>query len=358
MYSDRIFLNVPIGLYWLIIAVFFTDASTSGSMDHKARERIWRSQLDQVFNDEPSQRAFSGQGNVSETQNKYKNLLHRRMKIWWNKIFMENYIQRRLIPRGLRVQIFPSFPIDDNIFVTKWEELCNYSSFGFMELLVNLNQSMLDQLDIEIEDIQSQLNSKLTSEGLATFKNTLDEQFAEWEKDIQEIKSKKFSRDISDYAEKKVYKWRKNNFPSKFNRSISTTSLSSQSESEGVTRSRPYHSYGTRQKRKMIQKPTSNKRKPDFGESSNHLKVINLSTHTFSTPEMEVLEKGLTFSPCARFDSFSAIKDLHIFGRSLIYKKFFHRPDFDENFTTAIEKQTLSDLEDLLKEQEYDPSAI
>lgn len=109
-------------------------------MDLKAREKSWRVQLDEVFKDESTFSGLAARGKASETQNALKIALHKRLKIWWNKAFLEKYLQRNLIPRGLRIQVFPSFPVEDETFTERWEDVCTNASGKFMELLIGHNK--------------------------------------------------------------------------------------------------------------------------------------------------------------------------------------------------------------------------
>lgn len=106
---------------------------------------------------------LSARGKVSETQNSLKLLMHKHIKIWWNKAFLEKYLQRSLIPRGLRIQVFPLFPIDEN-FTSKWEEGYTNGSLKFMELSIGHNNRTLDMLDTEIESLQKQLKETYTED--------------------------------------------------------------------------------------------------------------------------------------------------------------------------------------------------
>lgn len=153
------------------------DCSATDSMDLRARERTWLQQLDSVFKDDSTLGDLTARGRVSETQNSLKLLMHKRIKIWWNKAFLEKYLQRKLIPRGLRIQVFPSFPIDDDNFTTKWEETCTNGSVKFMELLIGHNKRSLEALDIEIESLQKKLNETCTEEEKNKFNLAMEKTF-------------------------------------------------------------------------------------------------------------------------------------------------------------------------------------
>lgn len=118
-------------------------------------------------------------------------------------------------------------------------------------------------------------------------------------------------------------------------------------------------SMATRFKGKMRnedQKHGANKRKPDntIG-AENELQVINLSSHIFSDNDISVLRKGLTFSPSAAYDTFTAIKDLHLFARKLLFKRWFHKGAEDDRLNTKNDQEVVRILEELLAENEDSP---
>lgn len=350
---------------FLIFCCVFTDCSAGDLMDLKARERTWLLQLDSVFREDSTLGDLTARGKVSEIQNSIKLLMHKRIKIWWNKAFLEKYLQKNLIPRGLRIQVFPSFPIEDETFTSRWEEICNNGSNKFMELLIGHNKKSLDQLDIEIDVLQKQLNETWNDNEKEKFNLSMDKTFLMWEKEIQEGKTKKFSRDLNDLQQKKVYKWRQRRTPYRIpNRSYRSSSVSSAS-SQGE--SNPPHPMATRYNSKGKgkndnQKSVNTKRKQDQpGTSDINLKVINLSDHILTDVDVSLLQKGLTFSPSDHFNTFSAVKDLHIFARSLIFKKWHHKKDSDEYdtiFETESERNAVRILEELAAENEPETQAI
>ncbi|CAJ0960586.1 unnamed protein product [Ranitomeya imitator] len=80
------------------------------------------------------------------------------------------------------------------------------------------------------------------------------------------------------------------------------------------------------------------------------LEVINLSNHILSSDQLDVLQRGLTFSPTNKFDLFTATKDLYLFLRKLILKKLFEK-DGQLSISDDAEREALMALEDLLDEQ-------
>ncbi|XP_073508111.1 uncharacterized protein [Phyllobates terribilis] len=91
------------------------------------------------------------------------------------------------------------------------------------------------------------------------------------------------------------------------------------------------------------------------------MEVINLSTHVLSPAQIQVLEKGLTFSPTNTFDLFSVVKDLNLFARKLVLHKVHNRGmdsnNLEDRTPNQIEDDALMSLERLSEEQtEVGPS--
>ncbi|CAJ0918423.1 unnamed protein product [Ranitomeya imitator] len=73
------------------------------------------------------------------------------------------------------------------------------------------------------------------------------------------------------------------------------------------------------------------------------------SPQQLSTDQIEVLSMGLTFSPVASFDYFTALKDLHLFARKLVLKKLHDKPSTASEWSTQ-EQETIAILEELSNE--------
>lgn len=95
-------------------------------------------------------------------QKSYKEMVRKRTKSWWNKAALEQYLTCDLIPRGLRIQAFPSFALEDETFKSCWEEACRICSRTFIELLIGYEKRALKQIDKTIQPLQDKLKSTLT----------------------------------------------------------------------------------------------------------------------------------------------------------------------------------------------------
>ncbi|KAM4048232.1 uncharacterized protein ACNLHF_011142 [Anomaloglossus baeobatrachus] len=236
-------------------------------MDIKSRDKNWLSSIDTLFNDEVTISDTVGMGHSSEIKNNLKYLLKKRLRIWWGKATLEKYLSKNLIPRGLRVRILPSFPVEDLDFRTKWEQVCDTCSKDLIRLLIEINQSSLVSVEKEIENNQTKLNEILSTLSMESFKLEVDKQFLIWEKEVQEQKVKKFQRDLQDYQLKRVYRWQgTTQNKGHHRRSIASTSISStEDESETYNlRSNTNDRFG---KRKYVGKGFVQKKTPHLPDT-------------------------------------------------------------------------------------------
>ncbi|CAJ0966054.1 unnamed protein product [Ranitomeya imitator] len=319
-------------------------------MDYRAKEKTWLGQMDQVFGDVATATQQPIDRKWEDLCVSIQSLLIKRTKLWWNRAFLERYISNKLIPRGLRVKVIPAFPVDDEMFVTNWEEACSNCSGVFMQLLIGLNTKTISDLDKSIDLAQTELKTGCPAEKIQTFNHELEKLLDSTVKKIHESQTSKFNRDVRDFRNKSVYQWRKQSPNStQIMRTSSHTSISSLSDQSDapsmsmVTRSgvsnKKQSDYTFHPYRRRDPSPIEYRRKDN--------KVINLSHHTLSKTDLSLLSKGLSFSPVMGFDTFTAIKDLHIFARSLLFKRHFYDDSLHQLFPTEEEQAALRILEDL-----------
>ncbi|XP_044133192.1 uncharacterized protein LOC122925913 [Bufo gargarizans] len=176
-------------------------------MDLRSKETEWLAQVTRIFKEESIPNPNSIQPDVSETQKLLKNLYRSRTKTWWNKAALEQYLTRDLAPRGLRVQVCPSFPLGDDILKQRWEDACKLCSRTFIELLIGYEKKQLEDIEKSIAPLQDKLRLIGSPEMMARFEQDLNNDQARWEKEIQEQKAKKFQRDIADYQNERIFRW-------------------------------------------------------------------------------------------------------------------------------------------------------
>lgn len=203
-------------------------------MDFRAKEASWLMQAEALFNGGATVVEDVDRKSCNELKMKLKSCLQRRVRIWWNQFSLSNYLTKSLIPRGLRIQLFPSYGIENVNFCNKWEEICNLCSRSLIQAIIDFNVQTLDSLVIEIEEIEKSLTAQLTKEEMIMFKTELDENAKIWEKQVTAVKTRKFQRDSQDLANNRIYKWKSNNVDQR-NRSASISSAASTSAESNVS---------------------------------------------------------------------------------------------------------------------------
>ncbi|XP_077118798.1 uncharacterized protein LOC143774899 [Ranitomeya variabilis] len=323
-------------------------------MDFRAKEIAWRSHIDQVFGGDVSITQQATDRRWEEQVMELQNMVIKRTKLWWNCSFLEGYQNRKMIPRGLRVRVIPTFPVEDAAFISGWEEACNNCSGQLMKLLGDYNKGIIEQLDASIKVAEEELKKCGTVEQLDLCNKQIEKSLENVVKKIQDTQSSKIGRDRHDYECKRVYLWRKSRQgDGQMRRAQSQSSISSVSDtserstSSVTTRSR----MTTRNQRDFMFHPYRRDDSSTEPRKYNN-KVINLSSHDFTDIDLELLEKGLSFSPAAPFDVFEAVKDLHLFARSLIFKKYFFDGNLAALFPTEEEQIALRTLEELAVEHD------
>ncbi|CAJ0963256.1 unnamed protein product, partial [Ranitomeya imitator] len=191
-------------------------------MDYRARERTWLTQLDQVFG--------SGESDAQQMvdhswDNKFgdiKSSLFKRSRLWRNKLFLEKYNANNMIPRGLRVRVIPTFPVEDQQFIEKWEEACNACSKTFLQLLINQNAASIETLDKSIDELHKEIRTGCPSNLIEQFEVDLNKQLDQLVKKIQDNQIIKFNRDKKDYQNKRIIVIKRHFYNDEFERLFPT----------------------------------------------------------------------------------------------------------------------------------------
>lgn len=84
--------------------------------------------------------------------------------------------------------------------------------------------------------------------------------------------------------------------------------------------------------------------------TASRLQVINLSDISLTGAQMVVQGLDLNFAPTSTFDHFTAIKDLHLFTRCLMLKKWHDQPDKWQPLWSEEEQISINILEELERE--------
>ncbi|XP_069618482.1 uncharacterized protein [Ranitomeya imitator] len=316
-------------------------------MDLTAREAAWQQQMKDIFGAGDCVVGASGSSNDSDFQNLTTELidLHKRLtRTWWNITSLTEYKKLGLVPRGLRVQIFPAWEVDQE-FRTTWENGLQRCSYILIDMLIEQDNLVLTQIREDIKKKEVDLNTFDLKTQLDPFKIHLKEIIDKYEKDIIRGKKNKFQRDKLDMEKQRIHKRPRK----QHRRGRRKPAKSHQEKSKPQSLVSEHETRNTSRQSETSLNPNS----PIEGSSNdvNRLRIINLSTYQLSEIEINLLTKGLSFSPMCGLDKFELTKDLYLFCRQLTFKILYHQPSLIDELPDQ-DRQTFRDLLDLLSEND------
>lgn len=100
-------------------------------------------------------------------------MLEKKARVYWNKWYFSKYLDDRIAPWGLRIQIFPTVSNLEQDFRTSWETNLQSCSMKMMELLCGHYNDELISLDKEIEKLYSENSSIVSNELFSSREGTL-----------------------------------------------------------------------------------------------------------------------------------------------------------------------------------------
>lgn len=133
-----------------------------------------------------------------------KNLMVSELHLDWDIVFLDQYSKERMVPRGLRWNIFPQ---QGDPELDSWFRYFNEAGISLLGFLIDKKRSRMSVIDKEIKEIKEKLAPhKSTSEYIShstSLKNHLEKE----EREQKIKKQKKYTRDINDYRNGSVFSW-------------------------------------------------------------------------------------------------------------------------------------------------------
>lgn len=127
-------------------------------------------------------------------------------RLWWDLTTLNKYVEKGMIPRGLRIKKIPT-TIFSEVFTKEWNEILSSCSIKLMELIVKYEDEKLKNLSVRLEDLDKDLSAfkslKEYQEQIQRMEDVINKQ----EENISIIKRSKLQRDMYDYSHDQVYEW-------------------------------------------------------------------------------------------------------------------------------------------------------
>ncbi|XP_063051951.1 uncharacterized protein LOC134446518 [Engraulis encrasicolus] len=131
-----------------------------------------------------------------------RKLMERDLKLHWHIVFLSDHWRDGLIPRGLRIAKFPSFPTDDEEFKTTWESILNKCSRDLMLLLIKQAKSERTAVNERIQTLRASMAP--ANDAQIPYEEKLKTDLEKLETNIKQAKMRKLKRDEDDYKRKTI----------------------------------------------------------------------------------------------------------------------------------------------------------
>lgn len=105
-----------------------------------------------------------------------------------------------MIPRGLRLNTFPSFGYNNYEFKDKWEEILNKGSLDLILLLTKEDRKQKSALQSQIEKVTSELAQIEPEKKRLPFEKKLKEELDRLSTTLKKCKIEKIRWDLDDYS--------------------------------------------------------------------------------------------------------------------------------------------------------------
>lgn len=138
---------------------------------------------------------------------KLGHLFEKKVKTWWDIVSFEQYLAEKLIPRRLRWEVPPNDGLMDNDSLKEWGDFFTSKGLELVGFLLSRKRRKMTQLDIQIMELKSTMESHKESEEFLRLSAELKNKLQKWDYEIQNKKKKKFIRDLEDFGRGNVYKW-------------------------------------------------------------------------------------------------------------------------------------------------------
>lgn len=134
-------------------------------------------------------------------------LLEKKVRIYWHKIYFEKYAEHKIIPWGLRIQLFPNIKKINDTLKASWESNLLTCSLNMLSMLCNEYTTELAQLDVAINRWYIDHAQGLSSPRYSKRDKTLRAHLEEYTLTTINDKESKFLRDLAAHENGYAYNW-------------------------------------------------------------------------------------------------------------------------------------------------------
>ncbi|CAH2294358.1 Hypothetical predicted protein [Pelobates cultripes] len=143
---------------------------------------------------------------ISEVFFTIQKLYQQQIKGYWELISLKQYLDHKLVPRGLRPEIsLPEKAITDEQ-IKEWNSILLDCSAKLMQFLVKLETNNLDTVNKNLENELANVKKFKDRSEFSLLENKLQKNLEGFKKHVREKKHKKYLRDHRDFQEGNIFR--------------------------------------------------------------------------------------------------------------------------------------------------------
>ncbi|CAJ0951069.1 unnamed protein product, partial [Ranitomeya imitator] len=278
---------------------------------------------------------------TTELKRKYESDVKRLVNLQLHMMTLGQYYKENKIPRGLRSGIRPNLFQGNATYCARFVMISNKYAMDTILLNIDFLQIETKKLQANIGESECKIQTLLTAEEWSAFKEKVDKESVKLRNDLEEIKRRKWNRDLEDYETGHIYTWQKEGSKPIWKKKGGCNDNHMRNVNEKLTNNdiiphRPGQWYGRTSKRKRRggkrhhQYQKKNRKEQIAATKTSNLQekgselVINISSKVLTPTQISILSRGLSFSPCTHTEWFDLQVDMERFFRSIKLKEWFH----------------------------------
>ncbi|CAJ0942688.1 unnamed protein product, partial [Ranitomeya imitator] len=148
---------------------------------------------------------------ILELKRKYESDVNRTINLELHMMTLGQYYKEGKIPRGLRSNIRPNLFQGNAAYCTRFVMISNKYAMDTILLNIDFLQTEIKKLQLNTGDLENKIRVLITVEEWNVFKEKVDKEGTKLRNDLEEIKRRKWNRDLEDYETGQIYAWQKEN---------------------------------------------------------------------------------------------------------------------------------------------------
>ncbi|CAJ0940666.1 unnamed protein product, partial [Ranitomeya imitator] len=144
-----------------------------------------------------------------ELKRKYESDVKRMINLQLHMMTLGQYYKEGKIPRGLRSNIRPNLFQGNHAYCARFVMISNKYAMDTILLNIEFLQEEIKKLQQNIEGFECKIKSLITVEEWNIFKEKVDKESVKLRNELEEIKRKKWNRDVEDYEAGHIYTWQR-----------------------------------------------------------------------------------------------------------------------------------------------------